>query len=330
MFFESTNENIRYTGRFGKVNGWGANNYMTASAPGAYFEFAFTGSYAEMQLYTEFSYEPHGHVYIEIDGGARVESTIQKYIRISAKGEGPHYVKVIYKSTVEQMNRWYIPLNTKLSLVGIEAEGLVPLAPDERKTIEFIGDSITEGVLVATNKVNIQDQCNRPWQDDSTSTYAWLFAEAMNLRPYTMGYGATGLTRSGCGCVPKAADAYPYNFENSPTTYPSCDYIMINHGANDRAPGNVPNAKYYDEYYDFLKLVRSRNPESKIVILSPFCGAMDETLPAFVERYNKEQNDNIYYISSHGWVPLDPLHPLREGHAIIAKHIVEEWNKLGI
>lgn len=330
MFFESTNENIRYTGRWGAVNEWGAKNYMTAVAPGAYFEFAFSGDYAEMQFYTDWSQEPYGHVYIEVDGGARIESTIQKYIRITAKGEGAHCVRIIYKSTVEQMNRWCVPLNTKLSLVGIETDSLVPLAPDNRKTIEIIGDSITEGVLVASNRVHAHEGIDRPWQDDATSTYGWLLAEAMNLRPYTMGFGATGLTHSGCGCVPKASEQYPHNFRNSPVTFPSCDYILINHGANDRAPGNVPNSKYYGEYTDFLKLVRSRNPESKIVILSPFCGAMDATLPEFVENYNKENNDNIYYISSHGWVPLDPLHPLREGHAIIAKHLIEEWIKLGI
>ena len=53
-------------------------------------------------------------------------------------------------------------------------------------------------------------------------------------------------------------------------------------------------------------------------------------MPVFVERYNKENNDHIYMISSKEWVPYEPLHPLRSGHAIIAKHLVEEWTKLGI
>lgn len=330
MFFESTNENIRYTGRFGLPNGWGTNNCMTAAAPGAYFEFAFRGRIAELQLFTEFSYESYGHVYIQVDGGARVESSIQKYIRIDAVTHGEHTVKVIYKSTVEQMNRWFVPLNSALSLVGIEADELLPLAPDNRRTIEIIGDSITEGVLVSTQKISLQDQMNRPWQDDATSTYGWLLAEALDLRPYTMGYGATGLTHGGCGCVPKASEQYPYNFSGCPTTFPSCDYILINHGANDRAPGNKPNDRYYTEYTAFLELVREKNPDSKIVLLSPFCGAMDETLPEFVKNYNKDHGDCVYYISSHGWVPLDPLHPLREGHAVIASNLIEEWKKLGI
>ena len=272
MFFTCDNENFRYTGRFGECSAWAAKPNMTTVTPGAYFEFLFVGEYAEMMFDVDLSYEPRGHLYIEVDGGARIESTIEKFVRISAKGEGPHYVKVIYKSTVEQLNRWYLPLNNKLAFLGADAQGLTSLPADNRKTVEYIGDSITEGVLVATNKVYSVDAKNRPWQDDATSTWGWLFCEAMNFRPYSMGYGATGLTRSGCGCVPKAADAYPFNFEKCPINFPSCDYIIINHGANDRASGNVPNERYYVEYEAFLKLLRERNPESKIVILTPFTG----------------------------------------------------------
>lgn len=330
MFFTASNENIRYTGRFGRTTAWTPNDNMTAVAPGSYFEFSFKGLTAVMQFDVDLSYDPHGHVYIEVDNGVRIEATIEKYIRISSKDEGPHYVKVIYKSTVEQMNRWFQPLNNKLALQGIECDELIPLAPDDRKTIEIIGDSITEGVLTDSEKVHTADQKNRPWQDDVTATYGWLLAEAVNLRPYFMGFGATSLHHGGCGCVPKASEQYPMNFFECPRTFPSCDYILINHGANDRASGNRPRADYLDNYGEFLKLLREKNPDSTIVILSPFCGAMDEVLPDFVKQWNSENNDDVKYISSHGWVPLNPLHPTREGHAIIGSHLVEEWKKLGI
>lgn len=330
MFFSASDERIRYTGRFGKTVAWTPNDNMTAVAPGSYFEFAFTGRFCELKFDLDLSYEPHGHVYIEVDGGARVEATIEKYLRLCAKDDGTHYVKVIYKSTVEQMNRWFQPLNNKMALQGIECDELVPLAPDNRKTIEIIGDSITEGVLVAENKVDIVEQKSRPWQDDVTSTYGWILAEAMDLRPYFMGFGATSLHHGGCGCVPKASEQYLYNFNDSPKTFPSCDYILINHGANDRAAGNTPRGDYLDNYADFLSLLRKENPNSTIVILSPFCGAMEDVLPDFVKKWNADNNDNVRYISSRGWVPLNPLHPLREGHATIGANLIEEWKKLGI
>ena len=75
-------------------------------------------------------------------------------------------------------------------------ENPAELPADERKTIEFVGDSITEGVLIDvdfydkdSDFISSQDQNNRCYQDDVCATYAWQTAEALNLRPIFMGYG---------------------------------------------------------------------------------------------------------------------------------------------
>ena len=123
--------------------------------------------------------------------------------------------------------------------------------------------------------------------------------------------------------MPKAALAYPYNFEGSPVTYPSCDIIVVNHGANDRG-----NPSYADEYTALLKLIRERNPKSTLVSLSPFCGCFDELLPDVIESYNKKYSDNVVYISTHGWIPAEPLHPLYDGHRIVAEKLTEQLARL--
>lgn len=118
--------------------------------------------------------------------------------------------------------------------MGIEADDLSELAEDTRKTIEFVGDSITEGVMIDEScRVYQEEYWNRPFQDDVCATYAWLTAERLNLRPYMMGYGAVGTTKSGCGAVPRAGEAYPFNFDRSPVSFPEPDYIVISHGTND-------------------------------------------------------------------------------------------------
>lgn len=316
--FNYDHPSVRYTGRFGRSAG------MAATACGSYFEVAFRGSYIVLFFNTDFMPEQHGHVYLELDGGARFESDIQKYIRVDARADGEHTLKVIYKSNVEMNQRWYQPLTGKMDFTGYDAEDAGTLAPDNRKTIEIVGDSITEGVLIdAFRNPFRNDQSNRPFQDDVTATYGWLTAEALDLRPFMMGYGAVGNTHGGCGGVPKTADAYPFNFNGSPVTYPSCDYIMINHGANDRG-----HSDYLPEYEGVLDLIRARNPESVIIVLSPFCGAFDDDLPGFIRDYNEKRGDSVRYISSHGWVPLDPLHPLRDGHAEIAKRLIPEMKKI--
>ena len=74
--FNYDHPSVRYTGRFGRSAG------MAATACGSYFEVAFRGSYIVLFFDTDFMPDQHGHVYLELDGGARFESDIQKYIRV--------------------------------------------------------------------------------------------------------------------------------------------------------------------------------------------------------------------------------------------------------
>ena len=137
--------------------------------------------------------------------------------------------------------RWFQPLVGRTALLGIEVEERGVLPADDRKIVEFVGDSITEGVLIdadyAEKPAYTWDQHNRVYQDDVTATYGWLTAEALNLRPVMMGYGAVGATRGGCGGVVKAASAYPFVYDGVPYAGEAPDYIVINHGANDRGAG---------------------------------------------------------------------------------------------
>ena len=47
-----------------------------------------------------------------------------------------------------------------------------------------------------------------------------------------------------------------------------------------------------------------------------------------VDDFNLQNNDNIAFISSKDWVPEEPIHPLRDGHKIIAEHLVEELKEM--
>lgn len=315
MFFDYKSGAIDFVGRWAEFE-----DSMAATAPGAYFRFAFKGDYAVLNFNTNWNSHPYGHIWIQIDGGDRIEATAETYIRLSMKDSGVHNVTVIYKSNVEMHHRWYMPLVGKLALRGFEADECAEVAPDNRKTIEFVGDSITEGVLIDDfrNPDRNHDQYNRPFQDDCTATYAWLTAENLNLIPLCMGYGAVGVTHGGCGSTPKAADGYNYCFFNKEVKYASPDYILINHGANDRGAGVE---KYLEEYEKLLDVIRAKNPDSKLISLSAFCGAYHNELGEFIENYSKKNGCDILYIDSNGWIPLEPLHPRRDGHKKIAKNL---------
>ncbi len=320
MRVDYRHESVRLTGRWDTRD----DRFAETTTTGAYIEFAFEGRMAMAMFDTWANPEPRLHLWIQLDGGAMVQTPIDKYLRVIAPDDGRHVCRIIYKGGAEVHSRWYLPLEGKVSFIGFEAEKAVAIGEDTRKTIEFVGDSITEGVLIDVDyygdgrPASPIDQHNRTYQDDACATYAWLTAEALDLRPIVMGYGAVGTTRSGQGRVPAVPIAYPYNFENSPISRPEPDYILINHGANDRSK---PAELYVEKYGELLDKIRELNPNAKIISLSAFCGAHHEELGAFIKKYNEKNGTNIPFIDSTGWVPVEPLHPLRDGHRTIAEHL---------
>ncbi len=318
---------VRLTGRWDTRN----EKFAETTNTGSYIEFAFEGKMAMAMFDTWANKEPRLHLWIQLDGGAMVQTPIDAYLRIIAPTEGKHICRIIYKGGAEVHARWYLPLEGKVSFIGFEAEKAVEIGEDTRKTIEFVGDSITEGVLIDVDyrgdglPFSPIDQHNRNFQDDACATYAWLTAEALDLRPIVMGYGAVGVTRAGQGRVPAAPEAYPYNFEGSPISRPEPDYILVNHGANDRSK---PVEEYLEKYGLLLDKIRELNPNSRLISLSAFCGAHHKELGEFIKEYNKKNRTDIFFIDSDGWVSPEPLHPLRDGHKTISEHltaILKDW-----
>lgn len=311
---------IRLVGRWVRIG-----EKAVATAPGSFFELAFRGSEVELHFNTLWMTKPHPHLWISMDDGPRFEVPIDSHIRIQAKNSGNHIVEVILKSSIEMAHRWYPPLDGRVEFYGYDADTPGDLPQDNRKTIEFVGDSITEGVLVDDETGSGIDWFLRPYQDNSTATYAWLAAEYLGLKPIIMGYGSVGVTQVGCACVPKAQDAYPHCFHDAPIEYRNSDYIVINHGTNDR--GKDP-ALFKTGYWNLLDVIAKHNPCSSIILLPPFCGAWHDEIKAIAEEYTNKTGRKITFISTAGWITADRIHPDREGHKVLALNLAKEIKKL--
>ncbi len=322
-----THQSIRLTGR------WGCTEHSaTATAPGSYIEFAFRGRMALAEFDVLQNAYPHLHLWVQLDDGDKIEVPVDSFLRVIAKNDGDHVCRMIFKSANETDSRWYAPLTAKLTFLGVQVEAPAALLPDDRRTIEFVGDSITEGVLIDADfnpegfpLKSEEGPAWRSYQDDSTATYAWLTAEALKLRPIIMGYGAVGVTKSGSGSVPAAPESYLSNYEGSPIAHKSADYIVINHGANDQA---AAVEQYLSCYAQLLDVVREKNPTSEVIVLSAFCGAHHEALGRMISQYNQTHGCTVHFIDSTGWVPLQPLHPLRDGHRIISEHLCAKLREI--
>ena len=316
MFVSYRDPSIRLTGRWDVTD----ERYAEATTTGAYIDFAFEGKMAVACFDIEGNRAPFLHLWIQLDGGAMIEAPIDAYLRVIAKEEGRHTCRIIFKGTAEKYRRWYRPLHGKVSFKGISTENPVAIEPDDRKVIEFVGDSITEGVLIDADYCGDfeeqyeEDDLNRIYQDDVCATYAWLTAEALDLRPVFMGYGAVGVTKAGNSKVPQAPLAYPYNFCDSPITHKS-DVVVINHGANDMGK---PAELYLEQYEKLLDTVIAHQPEARVIVVSAFCGGFHAELGEFVEAYNSKHGTDVKYVDTFGWIPKYPIHPLRDGHITVA------------
>ncbi len=319
---------VRLTGRWSHIHLSGASPekppvFTATTAPGAYFELAFTGRMAVLRFDMTYPVEPYPHLWISVDGGAAVEVQVDRFIRVQANDDGQHLAHVLYKGGMEQLPRWHYPQMGSVAFIGAQVESAGELPHDDRPLIEFIGDSITEGVLIdmdfTEKALNPWDQYQRPYEDDHCATWAHLTAKALNLRAMVQAYGGVGMINSGCGSVPRAGEIYPYAFAKTPYRGPHPAVVLINHGANDL---RYPAQEYLQRYSEFLDMVRATHPEAKVVVLSPFCGAFNDELTSFIPAYNAEHQSNVHFISSKGWIPVEPLHPLRDGHMTIAQHLI--------
>lgn len=316
---QCTDQCLRFVGRW-KVN----EQKAVTTAPGSHFYFAFNGKMAVLHFETLWLIAPYPHLWISVDNGAWIEVPVDRHIRIQAKEERNHIVKVVFKSAIEKAHRWYPPLCGCVELTGVDAvPGILP--EFHQKTIEFVGDSITEGVLIDEECSNDTKYHGRPYQDDVMAGFSWLCAEQMNLEPLYMGYGAVGVTRSGQGSVPKAALSYPYCFHNECIDYDAPDYILINHGANDQFD---TEENFVTGYMELLDVIMKIHPSSHLILLQPFCGVFKQGMITVKNLFESKYEKKIDLILTEGWLPAEPLHPHRDGHQIAADYLVEELKKL--
>lgn len=314
MIIKCDSDKIRYTGR------WNINeSSATSTANGSYFEFQYSGECAVIGFDTSCARVPFPHIYISVDGGANIEVSLDRFIRIYAQ-EGEHKVCVVLKGSVESQNRWFAPIEAKVSLLEIEADGFSDLPEDTRPVIEFIGDSITEGISIDVGYSNYGNDDDMIYWDDSTAGYAWLTAKALKFRPVIMGYGCLGTTKGGAGGVPPVAESYKYYSDGYAMESQQADFIVINHGTNDRRA----DVEFFKKrYFEFLGVVRELNPKAKIISLTPFSGCLAREIKESVEKHNKEKNDMVFYIDTTGWIEPEPLHPLRSGHKTVSEKLSE-------
>jgi lysophospholipase L1-like esterase len=279
--------------------------------PGAYFKCLLTGSPTSITLgfdLTNIS-TPLPQIRYRIDNGPWVSTEVAASIVVAIPSSNTftkHLIEVQFKSMTETVNRWNSPQNTALVFTGITvapASGVATASIRKRKlTIAAFGDSITEGVRTLSSTASKGTDGN-----DSSQSWSMPLADLMGAEVGNIGFGGTGLSKSGSGNVPATGTSYNLLWAGQARSFAVVpDLIAINIGHNDTTTDTTAAGTA------FLNGLLAATPSTtKIAVIQPWSGRQATNLKAAIAACSTPSR--VTYIDTSGWWSTadapDAVHP---------------------
>ena len=278
---------------------------------GSYVRACFSGSSLDAKFDLAANKPSLPTIVWRIDEGDWQDSEIAATVRLAdGLRSGPHTLWLMVRGLDEHQNRWTPPLVASVTFLGLAlpsgGELLRPLKSWLKPSLrmEFLGDSITEGVLVQAGGKGA-GKTSWPWQTDALHSYACRTAMLLEADWRQVGFGATGLKHGGSGGAAGALKSFDWFYEGCPRDDWQPDVVVINQGTND---AGAPSAQYAPLYAQYLALVRHAYPKAKIAAVRPFGGGQAASIRQEVEKARANGDRGVYYIDTTGWYS-GPLHP---------------------
>jgi lysophospholipase L1-like esterase len=292
---------------------------------GSQFQARFSGDRIVLRFDTrDYPHEPP-QLWVRLDEHPWQAFQVAPTIELTPEPpHSSHRLQVVFKGAREWDHRWQTPLQTAVILTGL---GLVPGGelleppPLPRLRIEFLGDSITEGVLL--------HRLDRPFPEawperaDGRLGYAFQTGERLGADSRVVGFGRLGVTIEGNGGVPPAPDAFAWICAGVPKDDWKPHIVVINQGTND---GGVPSERFRPAYDRYLAVVRAGYPDAWIFALRPFNGAHTDDIRTLVEARSAGGDARLRFVDTTGWIDperdtTDGLHPNLSGHRRAAEQL---------
>jgi len=263
-------------------------------------------------------------VTFQIDGGEWRDVEVAE--RIDAATSGPadrdHVVRLVAKGFREWDNRWSPPLESALIFAGVIPDSggkLLAPPPRPRLHVEFLGDSITEGVLTMGRGA----QSEWPKLSDGRRGFAFQTAELLGAAPCIVGFGRLGITVGGNGGVPRAIESLPFIYQGVKKERLQPAAVVINLGTNDYA---AKAEQFADDYLAYVAAVRATYPRAHIFCTRPFNGAHANEVRGAVRRMAATEDKMVHYVDTADWIDpktdtTDGVHPNIKGHRRAAEKL---------
>lgn len=295
---------------------------------GSYILARFSGAGLCASFDVSVNHPPLPTIAWRIDEGEWQEAEVAPTVKLAdGLAQGRHTVMLMARGLDEHQSRWTPPLVASITFRGFTlAKGgkLENALPQWRKpalSIEFLGDSITEGVLVQEGRAGVVEGIPHtwPWLSDARMSYVGRTAMALRAAWRQVGFGSTGLARAGNGGVPGALDSFNSFYADCPRDAWQPDLVVVNQGTNE---GSMAASEYQPLYARYLTIIRTAYPKAKIVALRPFNGAQEASIKAVVDARHAAGDSSVYYIDTIGWYN-GPIHPNATGSAALAEKLSE-------
>ena len=308
--FEMTQDEITYYGRWEMLSGGGVQlNFQSG------FEVIFTGTSIAVDI--EKGGSTNEFIY-SIDGGEPV--------RVASPKAGGNILATNLAAGDHTLTLYAATEVARLRVAGLKGDaGAVLKKVPARKTIEFIGDSITAG-WIGNSYENWLRHC-----------YTWQTAKKLGLAYNVVARGRSGLLWKGTDIYSMSERYFkerPYLKDETScpdldTSRYAPDYIVVNLGTNDRS---YSGSQVEEAYTKFLAALREAYPNATIFALRPLGGRditggdgyFKKEIITAVNARRKAGDRNVIFIDTAGWVQVsdfsDDLHFNYEGN----KHIAEK------
>jgi lysophospholipase L1-like esterase len=319
------------TGPLEAIHYYGRWNLLPAMAvtvnSGSHVTATFHGTAVSARFDTSLNMDPIPNVTWQIDGGTWKEAEIAPTLSLATGlAAGTHDVRLMVRGLNENQSRWTPPLVSSITFLSFDVTGgaIDPSPRPIKRKIEFLGDSITEGVN--THKAAEIPKDTPTWRADGRLDYSCQTALALDAEWRQVGFGRQGLTVGGNGGVPVAQDAFNFFYLNVPRNAWQADVVVINQGTND---GGATSQTFRPLYATFLDRIRTAYPMAQIEALRPFNGAHADDIKNDVMARMTAGDTKVFYVDTTGWIDAaadttDGLHPNPQGHAKVAIRLAAE------
>lgn len=269
---------ITYIGRLDRTDSVGPRQW----GAGTYFTFAFNGDGAEMVIADQRLYGD-GYNYLEVvlDGdtvgriatGGPLNRLIVGNPQTAAVPDTSVYVMQVADSLKGGRHTLLVCRDTECGMgytqvMSVTARGIEKWQPATAHRIEFIGNSITSGMEIYDGVLPFGEG---RWYDHHRAYFAYGPRTARNLNAQwsLASVSGIGLIHSCCdhkyvlpqtyGKVDLVDNQIDYDFSFNP------DLVVSALGQND---GVQDSSKFATAYVDFIRLLREKNPEADIALIS--------------------------------------------------------------